>query len=222
MDDGIANQTATVASGASAVPAREAHGASGTAGRISGTAPEEGRFVSGTLVAGRYGVISLLGRGGMGEVCRATDRMLAQPVAPKYWLADVVSLAWNAVQSGLIVVFAIFVLRAICRKEWLASIAAAVLFTAREGEVWHDGQVAIAIAYVVIFTGLAFVLLRLGLVSTIVAIFLVNLLNRTPGAQSLTAWYEWAVIAYRLLALAIVLWAFWNTSGEQALCIENG
>jgi hypothetical protein len=125
------------------------------------------------------------------------------------------------VSSAVLIWFLYIGLEPEVRARWPKSIVTWSRFTAQEGGAWQDHSIVSFAFYLLIFTVLTFVILRLGLVSTMVAIFFANVLLQTPGAQTLSKPYEWTVIAYPALALAIVAWAFWRTSGHRLLELKQ-
>jgi hypothetical protein len=122
------------------------------------------------------------------------------------------------VTTGITIFFAIFGLRTVLRRDWIAAIAGALIFATLEGDLANaiNWQVEFAV-YAVLFGVLIFVMLRLGLVVTVVSIFAINLINGVTLGTDLTAWYAPTGFATMIVAIAIALWAFRQTLGEREL-----
>jgi uncharacterized membrane protein len=100
----------------------------------------------------------------------------------------------------------------------MAVIVASLIFSLLQADLanFTHWQVEL-VAYIVLFSVLTFVLLRLGLIATISAVFFLNALNGTTLGTDLSAWYAPTGFATIALMLAIVLYAFRQSLGDRAL-----
>ncbi len=124
----------------------------------------------------------------------------------------------EALRLGLLEFFAIFGLRVLLKKDWLAAIAASVLFTtiARTiSSTIRSGRNMLVI-YVVLYAILMFVLVRVGLVTAISAMFFLNALNRICLGSDWKAWWAPYGFATIFLLFSMVSLALWRSIGTES------
>jgi serine/threonine-protein kinase len=136
----------------------------------------------------------------------------------RQWFAGIANRASDALQLGLIVFFALFVLRQILRRNWIAAIVAAVIFSLVENDLANSlsWQIELA-AYILLFSALIFCLLRFGLVVAVPAVFFLNTINGATVGTDLSTWYAPTGLITLALVLAITLFAFRRCVGETNL-----
>ena len=99
-----------------------------------------------------------------------------------------------------------------------AATIAAIILSLLEGDVANSLNWKVeVITYVVLFAALMFVLLRLGVIATISAIFFLNMINGVTLGTDLSTWYAPTGFATVGLMLAIVLYAFRQSLGDRTL-----
>ena len=147
-----------------------------------------------------------------------TDVSLYFLLGTRHWIGGHAGNLENALWMGLTIFLAIFGLRQMLRYELLAALAAAMLFTMTEGAVTQRADwLFMSVVYVALYMVMIFVLLRLGLVAMIAAIFFINASNALVLGADWKAWYAPSGIATMLLMLGIVIFAFWRSLGSRGL-----
>ncbi len=137
---------------------------------------------------------------------------------PRYWLSGVAAHTSGAISSGLIIFFLLFGLRVLLRKDWLAAIIGGMIFTLLQGGLansldWVTEYIVIALA----ITALLFVLLRLGLLVTVVAVFAIDTFGNLGLGTDWSAWYAPFGFATVAVLLGLTAIAFRYALGEREL-----
>ncbi len=150
-----------------------------------------------------------------GELSSAFNPMLG---GVGNWIAQMSVTANGAIWSGMIIFFALFGLKVLLKRDWIVVLVGSLLFPIQEGGIatstnlWIDGPIYFAVYAIILFT-----LIRFGLLTTVVSLFYINAVGRILGNNDFTAWYMPNAVALMILLIALTLFFFWRSLGDQKL-----
>lgn len=138
------------------------------------------------------------------------------------WLGNFPDTISNGIRISLIGFFALFLLRRLLRRDWIAAVAAALLFATLEGNVANaDNWLFRYAIYACLHTALIFIVLRVGVVTAASWIVFVNLWGDTLLGTDWNSWY----MPYGLASLAVLVgsacYAFWKSLGSRDLIEDD-
>ena len=112
------------------------------------------------------------------------------------------------------ILFILFLLRAMLRKEWAASLAWVLLLTVFLS-VRRDSVPVAIVDNLIVQSVIVFLLRRLGLLWLVVAIFFEGIVSRFPLTTQMSSWYAGISLAGILLMAAITLYGFYTSLGGR-------
>ncbi len=129
---------------------------------------------------------------------------------------DLAGNLWKAILVGIAIFFLLSGLRYLMKRDWLVAIAAAVLLTLQEGGIRNSTHLYVDVPmYLGIYSAFGFALLRMGLVTTILGVFVVNVIGGLPVSADFSAWYNPVTVVELLLIAAIAIYGFWRSQSAN-------
>ena len=138
----------------------------------------------------------------------------------RHWWGGLTAVLGQGVESGLLVFALICGLRRLVRYDLVAALVGAGFLTVLESPGFHESGVMLLVLFAIdlaIYTALAYVLMRVGLVATVSLIFFINTINTIWLGMDWKAWYAPYSIATLFLLLGIAGFAFWCALGRHVL-----
>ncbi len=147
-----------------------------------------------------------------------TGNGINSALGARHWLASNVSTMEGSLFFGLVVFFSICGLRHLVRNDVPAAVLAALLLILGNGGIFNSTTWKLeAVIQIGVYALLVFVLLRLGLVTTVSAVFFIDTFNRINLGTDWKTWYAPYGLATCLLLLSIAIFAFWRSLGSREL-----
>jgi hypothetical protein len=132
-------------------------------------------------------------------------------------IADLSNNLITSVAISFVILFTLFLLRALLRKEWLAAIVCILLITFFRPPT-ADPFTAVTIVSILITTSLTvFLFLRFGLLAVVASYFFTNILGSFPLTTQMSAWYSGLSIAGILLMAAMAFYGFYTSLGGRPM-----
>jgi len=180
--------------------------------------PMVGRDVlTGTLLGIFWCVVLLFGyllkmKHGASPILGNTDYMLGARITAGLWLSTIVASMLGVMNFFFLLVL----LRILVRNRWLAAGIFVVVFAlpkiAGSDYVWTD-----AIAWTLVYIIAAYAVVRFGLMSLAMAIFVANTMLNVPCTRDISRWYAPYVLSVILIFAAIAVWGAYTSLGGKKL-----
>jgi hypothetical protein len=142
---------------------------------------------------------------------------LTSMLGTRPWIGRQAGSLSDALMSGLFVFAVICGLRRLVRYDIAAALLTAVIFTVTQEDVGGSNWKVVAPLFVALYAVLAMILMRVGLIATVSAIFYVNLFSAITLGNDWKAWYAPAGVATITLMLGLAGFAFWRSLGGREL-----
>ena len=122
----------------------------------------------------------------------------------------------TSLQTAFVLFFIILFFKAVLRKQWIAAAAFSLLWGALSAmaSLYFDVEFPY---YVLVNALFVIMLVRFGLLCSIVGFFCFTLISTAPVTMDLSAWYSSASLFPMLIVLAIAAYGFHTTMGGRSI-----
>ncbi len=130
------------------------------------------------------------------------------------WIASAANVMKGGIATGLMVMFLIFGMRQLCRRDWIGAIVAAAFLAFQNSSRGDGDALFLFVLWLFVFGGLIYSIMRIGMVAAAVAVTVANILLNNPTTLDPQIWY--ALPSYlRLIAVAAIAWfGFLKSRGD--------